>query len=148
MAARKPVKKAVKKTVKRAPGKVPLTKAGKPDKRFTKSIGAPSRTTKKAPSKRLKARRAKPKVAGYSANPVSRPPVYVVVVTVEGRVLFLSSIKRAGAATLPFVFDDLPNKAMPFSPRSSAQAIATLVSHMTGKTARVMTIGGKGAKKK
>jgi hypothetical protein len=50
---------------------VPLTKAGKPDKRFVTATKATSKVTKKAPTKRTQKRRAKPRVAGYSANPVS-----------------------------------------------------------------------------
>lgn len=52
--------------------KVPTTKAGKPDKRYVKSVNAKSKVTGKAPSKRTKSRRAKPQVKGYSANPVKR----------------------------------------------------------------------------
>lgn len=58
--------------------KVPLTKSGKPDKRFVKTTGAKSKRTKKTPSKRLVKRRAKKQVKGYSANPVTDHVIKIV----------------------------------------------------------------------
>ena len=59
--------------------KVPLTKSGKPDKRYTKSVNSKSKATGKKPSKRLKTRRSKPQIKGYSANPVNDQWVICVV---------------------------------------------------------------------
>lgn len=49
--------------------RVPLTKSGKPDKRFAPSTKSRSKTTGKPPVKRTQKRRAKPQRKGYSANP-------------------------------------------------------------------------------
>lgn len=65
--------------------KVPMTKAGKPDKRYVKSVNAKSKVTGKAPSKRTKSRRAKPQLKGYSANPVKR--YYTVFAVKNGDII-------------------------------------------------------------
>lgn len=56
--------------------KVPTTKAGKPDKRYVKSVNEKSKATGKAPTKRTQKRRAKPQIKGYSANP-SKSVLYI-----------------------------------------------------------------------
>jgi hypothetical protein len=50
--------------------KVPMTKKGKPDKRYVKSLKSPSKVTKKAPTKRTVKRRVKNVRKGYYPNPL------------------------------------------------------------------------------
>ena len=64
---------------------VPLTKAGKPDKRYAKSVKAKTKTGA-TPNKRTQKRRTKRQIKGYSANPKAPAKYVVKVVTRVGSV--------------------------------------------------------------
>lgn len=72
--------------------KTPLTKAGKPDKRYVKAIKSPSKTTKKAPTKRTVKRRTKNTKKGYYPNPIGKTAIFGVGVTINGVNAFLSKL--------------------------------------------------------
>lgn len=84
--------------------KVPMTKAGKPDKRHVKSVNAKS----KAPTKRTKKRRAKPQLKGYSANPA--PNIG------KGFIIGITDESKKGSPVIGYFtgegFDDNHHKAM------------------------------------
>ena len=88
--------------------KVPTTKAGKPDKRYVKSVNAKSKATGKASSKRTQKRRAKPQLKGYSANPA--PNIG------KGFIIGITDESKKGAPVIGYFtgkgFDDNHHKAM------------------------------------
>jgi len=95
--------------------KVPTTKAGKPDKRYVKSVGAKSKATGKAPTKRTQKRRAKPQLGGYSANPVTDYVIYTVESGVKYYYTHFSA--RSGMPS----FDSTLSKARTFAKKTDAE---------------------------
>jgi len=93
--------------------KIPLTKAGKPDKRYTKSLGSLSKATGQAPSKHLKARRAKPVKPGYFPNPVNEK--YTVHVVTATRIGYVAGFGKKG-----LIFDDDMRNALTLSKEKAA----------------------------
>lgn len=112
--------------------KVPLTKAGKPDKRFVTSTHARSKATKKAPTKRTVRRRSKPQVKGYSANPPADH--YVKVITKKNVTGYFTGTGKMGAE-----FDTEFNKAKKLS-RYVADIVADLVRSKYGKNVKEIRV--------
>lgn len=108
--------------------KVPLTKSGKPDKRFVKTTGAKSKRTKRAPTKRLVKRRAKKQVAGYSANPVADHVIKIVAK--NGVTGFFGGQTARGAKVA-----NSAAKAKRFS-RPAALEVAKILRSVYAKTVR------------
>lgn len=101
--------------------KVPLTKSGKPDKRYAKSTGSKSKATGKSPSKRLKARRTEPQKPGYSANPIT---YYVVkIATHNDEVGYLVSYSKSAR------YDTDINKALKLN-KTAADTVAYMLKAM------------------
>jgi hypothetical protein len=100
---------------------VPLTKAGKPDKRYVPNTRSKSKTTRRAPSKRTVRRRTKRQIPGYSANPA--PSDYQIVA-------FRPGSRTPHGYWTGRVFDTDPGLAMPHPSRDIAESTAALLSHV------------------
>lgn len=118
--------------------KVPLTKAGKPDKRYVKSVGAKSKATGKAPTKRTQKRRAKPQIKGYSSNPVAKknPVNYAVWVSEYGKRWYFVSEKNSVSSG--YVDDDIKNASI-FS-KCGAEKIAKSLGNQLNKNTGIVAV--------